>query len=63
MTTFGDRLVSPLQGPLERAAEAMLTAPGVRRVDFASPLGDAPPSHWFIGGGFGRLTVLRRTYR
>lgn len=40
LTELGDRLVKPLQGPLERAAEAMLTGPGQRRVDFTAPPGE-----------------------
>lgn len=40
LTEIGDRLVSPLQRPLEKAAEAMLSAPGLRRVDFSAPAGE-----------------------
>lgn len=40
MSAFSDTLVRPLQAPLERAAAAMLSGPGVRRVDFMSPAGE-----------------------
>lgn len=41
LTEIGDRLVSPLQRPLERAAQAFLEAGGTRRIDFAHPPGEA----------------------
>lgn len=40
LTDLGDRLVSPLQRPLEKAAEAMLASPGLRRIDFTVPVGE-----------------------
>ncbi len=41
LSEFSDRLVRPLQAPLERAAEAYLAHPGGRRIDFSVPEGEA----------------------
>lgn len=40
LTEIGDMMVSPLQRPLERAAEAFLQGDGGRRVDFSKPVGE-----------------------
>ena len=40
LTDLSDRLVRPLQSQLEKAAGEFLVAPGLRRVNFAAPVGE-----------------------
>lgn len=40
LSEIGDHLIRPLQRPLERAAQAFLTADGARRIDFSVPTGE-----------------------
>lgn len=40
LTDLGDRLVRPLAAPLDKAAQAFLSGPGLRAVDFSAPKGE-----------------------